>query len=405
MKIVHIQHAMPSSGNAAYRLHQAMRQAGLESWMLTLTASAPKDYAVAVPTSVPRRLTQGINAAWRKYRKHGLKDEAYFYSHLPLLGNGIANHPLVLSADALYLHWIAGGSTALSDIEALAQTGKPVFIYLHDMWPFTGGCHHSLACNGYQNTCRSCPMFHMQKTGVSRQLQQKARVYARYPNIRFIAPGRWIQERAERALPLRGKRIHRIPNIVDEQVFKPLDKHTARALLNLPPDKPLITFGCAGGAKSMYYKGWTYLCDALRRIHHEGLEVVLYGSGYDDEMRSTIPYPVHFLGRLTDETTVSRVCNASNLYVAPSLCENYSLSIIENLAVGTPVVAFDHTGSSDLVTTGRTGYLARYKDVDDLAAGMELLLQHPLTVTGWSHPTAQAIVQEHMTLLNHALSR
>jgi len=48
--------------------------------------------------------------------------------------------------------------------------------------------------------------------------------------------------------------------------------------------------------------------------------------------------------------------------------------VLESLACGTPVVAFDVGGVGEAVRPMETGYLARHKDAQDLAAGLQQLL-------------------------------
>jgi glycosyltransferase involved in cell wall biosynthesis len=49
---------------------------------------------------------------------------------------------------------------------------------------------------------------------------------------------------------------------------------------------------------------------------------------------------------------------------------------MESLASGTPVVAFDVGGIPEMITHLHTGYLARYKDATDLAAGILEILDN-----------------------------
>lgn len=389
---------MTPAGNAAYRLHQAMREAGIDSQMLCLKDAPSKEHSQVVPKTFTLQMRNGVNALWRKVRKYGLRPGSYFYSNLPLMGNGVASHSLVKSADVVYLHWIAGGSTAMSDIAAIAEMGKPVFVFMHDMWPITGGCHHSFDCTGYQDGCLRCHMFSCNANGAHQQLLRKQAVYSKYPNIHFVAPGQWLYERAQRALILQGKALHHIPNLLDENIFRKIDKAEARKRLNLPQDKTLITFGCTGGTRNPF-KGWSYLRDVINATSLSDVEIVIYGSGYNEQTEREIKYPIHFLGKLNDEVLLSLVCNASNLYVTPSLAENYSLAVVENLVVGTPVVAFDNTGNVELVKTGETGYLARYKDTDDLRRGIEEMIQYPITVQGWENYSSKDIVDMHVYMI------
>jgi glycosyltransferase involved in cell wall biosynthesis len=61
--------------------------------------------------------------------------------------------------------------------------------------------------------------------------------------------------------------------------------------------------------------------------------------------------------------------------VAPSRQENLSNTIMESMACGTPVVAFDIGGNGDMVEHQINGYLARPFDPIDLACGIDWVLK------------------------------
>lgn len=395
MKIVHIQKSMPPAGNAAFRLHSAMRDNGIESYMLTLEDAAQKDFSISL---TPSFTSKAVNAICRKATCRNLKAGTYTYSVLPKLGSKVYTHQLVKDADVIYLHWIAGNSMSLSDIEQLAKTGKPIICFMHDMWFFTGGCHYSFDCNQYENGCLACPMFKGDATIAKKQAKKKHELYAKYDNLHFVSPGQWLYNCASKSSTLNSKQIFRIPNLLDERIFKHIEKSVARNILNLPQNKYLITFGCSGGVHNRI-KGWNYLVEAINRICNDRIEIVIYGCTYDKKVEEEMKYPVHFVGNLLDETMISLVCNSSDLFVTPSIAENYSLALIENLIVGTPVVAFDNTGNVELIKTGETGYLAKYKDTDDLRRGIEEMILHPITVQGWENFRAKDIVDMHLEVI------
>jgi glycosyltransferase involved in cell wall biosynthesis len=60
--------------------------------------------------------------------------------------------------------------------------------------------------------------------------------------------------------------------------------------------------------------------------------------------------------------------------IVPSLQENLSNAIMESLACGTPVVAFDVGGNSDMIEHLINGYLAKPFESQDLANGIEWVL-------------------------------
>lgn len=68
---------------------------------------------------------------------------------------------------------------------------------------------------------------------------------------------------------------------------------------------------------------------------------------------------------------------AMDVFVNPGAPEGFGLVNIEAMAMGKPVVAFDHGPLPEIVAHDQTGLLAPSGDVDALAAGVHLLLQDP----------------------------
>src|SRR5690606_24012198 len=92
---------------------------------------------------------------------------------------------------------------------------------------------------------------------------------------------------------------------------------------------------------------------------------------------SSFTQPVHYMDQLHDDTSLRALYSAADVMVVPSLQENLSNAIMESLACGTPVVAFDIGGNSDMIEHQKNGYLAQPFDTDDLAKGIEWLLNSP----------------------------
>jgi glycosyltransferase involved in cell wall biosynthesis len=85
--------------------------------------------------------------------------------------------------------------------------------------------------------------------------------------------------------------------------------------------------------------------------------------------------PVHAMGRLHDEATLALLYNAADVFVAPSVQDNFPNTVLEALACGTPCVAFNSSGPAELSEHQRQGYLAEPFDPHDLARGIEWVLQ------------------------------
>ena len=80
---------------------------------------------------------------------------------------------------------------------------------------------------------------------------------------------------------------------------------------------------------------------------------------------------VIFLGK---QDTVAELLTCSDLFLLPSASESFGLAALEAMASGTPVIATDVGGLSEVIDHGETGLLAPLGDIEAMAAGaIELL--------------------------------
>ena len=163
-----------------------------------------------------------------------------------------------------------------------------------------------------------------------------------------------------------------IHNGIDTDKFSPGDKQTARRVLGLPQQVPMI--GCAARLQSV--KGHAVLLDALLRINKQ-VHLVLAGDGpMETELRNQVrdrydERRVHFLGRVDDMPTFYR---ALDVFCLPSLNEGMPLSPLEAQACGIPSVVTDVGGCSESLCPN-TGSLVPANDALALANALDRQLE------------------------------
>jgi len=81
-------------------------------------------------------------------------------------------------------------------------------------------------------------------------------------------------------------------------------------------------------------------------------------------------------GFLYDLVSLRLLYSGADVFVAPSIMDAFGKTIAESMACGTPVVCFDVTGPKDIVTHKIDGYLAKPFDTDDLANGIEWIINN-----------------------------
>lgn len=378
MRILHVNTHDTRGGaaRAASRLHRGLRGIGADSRML-VQCKEGDDPTVTGPSGKIGKgfalLRPELNALPLMFCRNR-KEPIFSVQWIPDRNRNVAES---LRPDVINLHWICEG---FLKIESIAKWKRPVVWTLHDSWAFTGGCHLPFDCTRYNGECGCCPQLQSERPGdISHRVwRRKKKTYRKHPPL-FVTPSRWLAECAKASSLLGGSQIEVIPNGVDLTRFKPVERAHARNLLNLPPDRHLILFG-AMRATEDENKGFRILVPALQRLKESGwqdkVEIMIFGSS-SYGTKDHPPFRTHFLGTLHDDISISLAYAAADAFVAPSVQENFSNTVLESIACGTPCAAFRVGGMPDMIEHLRNGYLADPFDVEDLAHAISWMIEDP----------------------------
>jgi glycosyltransferase involved in cell wall biosynthesis len=369
------------AGRAALRLHRALEAAGASSTMLVRRKACTHDSVVEVsPAASPGA------AFWRLLQEELLDYNragpwnTYFSLGLP--GTDLSQHPAVRRADVLNIHWVAD-YLSVADIARLAALGKPLVWTLHDQRAFTGGCHYAFDCRGFESGCRDCPQLRERNHQLPAALLANATELLPPELVAFITPSRWLAGEVRQSLAFGASPVEAIANGLELDVFRPLPKADCRTALGLPPDAFCLLFGADHGAERR--KGFPELLEALQRCltvpafrrRCDAREIALLCFGYPHDAISSLPMPVKALGYVRDDEALVRAYSAADLFLLPSLADNLPCTMVESLACGTPVVAFNVGGIPDAVVDGVNGRLVPPGDVAQLAEVIVALAANP----------------------------
>lgn len=398
MNVLHINTSgVGGAAIAVQRLHELMLEHGIDSNILYLYDNCPhKEGYHFVPNNLKKLFRRLINHTQYLIYQKDLLANSYVFTEPTIVSAKIHKLDLFQKADVIYLHWVLGGFLNLSDFESIARTGKKIIVFQHDMWWVTGGCHHVFDCEGYKEGCLHCPRHKHLGFLTRHQAKKKRKIFSKYKNLIFVSPSKWLDGIAETSYILKGTRHCTIPNVVPEKYFKKIEKTLARYILNLPNDKFIISFGTASNKD--WAKGKQFLVEALRKLNLQDILLCVYGSEGDPEISKLENVSVRYMGFLKDQTSVMLVNNASNLYISPSLAESFGQTLLENIYCGTPVVAFDCTSIPELIDHKVDGYVAKYKDSDDLVDGIKFFYEHHHDVS-WTKFSTNDVYNMHYDLI------
>jgi glycosyltransferase involved in cell wall biosynthesis len=379
MKVVHISTSdKGGAGIAAVRLHTALLSAGIESVLLTkykFVNDIKNHFTLNPKSQFIFKLLDKIGITKKGSAAFTLKHLAnrpagFEYFSFPYSVIDIANHPSVILADIIHLHWVSDGFLDFASF--FEKLNKPVVWTLHDMNPFTGGCHHSDDCLGFTNSCFNC----VQLKGtidegyadVILRYKQNALSKINPGKIKIIAPSQWLLKRSMQSVLFSRFQHQLIRNVVDGEKFILLDRLKSRTEFNLPFDKRIILF--VANDIDNPRKGIAYLKHAMEFFPH----AIVCGIGKNN---STLDFKNFVdMGYITDSNKLASLFNAVDVFVLPSLAENFPNTICESLLCGTPVVGFDIGGIPELINNNN-GRLAVYKDVTSLVSSIEEIFKNP----------------------------
>ena len=170
--------------------------------------------------------------------------------------------------------------------------------------------------------------------------------------------------------------VSSIPNTYNHFLFHPAPQDEARRRLGLPVAGRLLLFACQKVNNAR--KGLDYLLSALRserlRAWQGQLTLVVVGQ-LSKQLSADIPYPIHAMGYLSEESVMAALYQAVDAFVTPSLEENLPNTIMEAMACGTPCVGFHIGGIPEMIDHEVNGYVANYRDADDLACAIDFVLR------------------------------
>lgn len=363
---------------AARRLMDALNNNGVKAKMLVRDKQTEQLTVCALPPSILHR----VKFVWERiviWAANRFSKKNLFYVDIANTGTDITRLPEFREADVIHLHWVNQGFLSLHDLQRIFDSGKPVVWTLHDMWPFTGICHYSDDCERYRTACHHCPLLRQGGDNdlAARTFRRKAKLWQRAP-IRFVACSRWLERLARQSRLIEGHSVCAIPNAINGGVFHPGDRVAARKALRLPADRQLLLFGSLKVTDER--KGFRYLLDACRRLHEQRpelaarLDVVVVGR-QAEQQQALFPFPTHVIDYIGDEQSMASLYRAVDVFVIPSLQDNLPNTIAEAMSCGTPCVGFAVGGIPEMIGHRTDGYLARYRDADDLAEGIAFVLE------------------------------
>lgn len=374
MRVVHLSTTdFGGAYKAAVRISKSMETVGVDSKVLVRTKTRIDTEGIEVINTPLKKLISKTKNVGNLLLSEGEVISDYF-------GTDVSKNQYVKNADVVFLHWV-NSFVSYHDVEKLMKLNKKIIWVMHDMWLFTGGCHYDQYCGKYEVGCGNCPMLKNRKNkDISYKNFIRKKQMLNSGDIFLVGPSKWLVSCAKKSNIINQKRVFCIANPIDNKIFYfKNNKIKLREKFNLPNNKKIILFG-AMKADYNENKGIRYLEEALKLLPKQKFMVVVFGN--EDKKRKEYAIPTYYIGKIQEEDILSDLYNCADVFVAPSMQEAFGYTVCEALSCGTPVVAFPVGGILDQVQHLKNGYLAKFKNIEDIANGIEWAVRQPCDANG-----------------------
>lgn len=235
---------------------------------------------------------------------------------------------------------------------------------LHDCWAFTGWCAYFdyIGCYKWQKECNNCPALkeypHTWFFDHSRSnFFRKKKAFLGIKNMTIVTPSIWLKNMVKQSF-LKDYNTVVINNGIDLDLFRNA-KYT-REELGIPNNK-FIILALADGLQTR--KGAKYLLELPQMLEEN--EILVVAGVKPNEVKelnkkNCIPLlysnDIYYLASL--------YCHA-DVFINPTLSDNFPTTNLEALACGTPVITFNTGGSPEAIDK-QCGYVVEQGDITSL---------------------------------------
>ena len=378
IRILHINAlSVGGAAKACIRLHETLSLTGIESVVLFKAKKIDVANSFEIEEKnniigkwIPRVQNKLVRLlckfltflrSWKKSKQ--INFLGYDYYSFPFSEYYITRSHLYEQADIIHLHWVAD---FLDWRTFFKNNKKPIVWTLHDINPFSGGKHvfeKYFGINDKGEVNARCPtdyelcLENKLTTIKSKALKGIKRLYV-------ACPSQWILNQSKSSKSLGGFPHFHIPNGFSTDIFTVIDKEHCRKQLGISMNKKVLLF--VADSLDRPIKGFRLLQEALNHIqlvgNHEYFLLVV-----GKKSHITIDIETLFLGEIVDERLLAVAYNAADVFVIPSIEDNFPNTMVESLLCGTPVVGFPVGGIPEAVISGENGLLCDTLSVESLA--------------------------------------
>ncbi|WP_391202996.1 glycosyltransferase [Psychrobacillus sp. L4] len=361
MKVIQINSVcgIGSTGRIATDIHNILIEQGHESY-ISYGRDNPKncDTAIKIGTKYDNYTHVALT---RIYDKHGFGSKKATMEFIKKVEE--------FNPDVIHLHNIHGYYINIELLfDYLKKANKPIIWTLHDCWAFTGHCTHFdyTGCKKWKTGCSDCPEKNSYPASAfidnsKVNYFKKKDIFNGVKNLTIITPSKWLANLVQESY-LRDYPVKVINNGIDLNVFQST-KNNFREKNNL--EGKFIILGVASIWSRK--KGFEYFLELSSRIKANEIIVLV---GVTEKQKKLLPKNVLGINKTNNIKELAKIYSAADVFINPTLEDNFPTVNLEALACGTPVITFETGGSVESIDTN-SGFIVEKGDIKGLINSIE----------------------------------
>lgn len=259
--------------------------------------------------------------------------------------------PEYRSADIIHMHAIQWGYFNWHDLPKISKEKKIIWT-LHDDWL----------------TAWSDSLYFPYKNGISYERRKKILIDSQ---IHVVGVSDWITNKALLSGMFPSERIHRIYNWIDLSIFYPRDWINLRKKYGIP-EKCEVIISLAWAGRKSNSKGLAYVKKIISQYAQDKSKYFITVGNSEEKQISGNFRELGFVSH----DTMADYFSLSSFFLYPTLADSFGLVIAESLACWCPVLTYEIAAVPELVHHEINGYVAKYKDQEDLENGFKWMIEN-----------------------------
>jgi len=274
----------------------------------------------------------------------------------------LLSEKLVDFEGVLHFHWL-NGILNLHNVVNYSKMGKKILWTIHDMEPFTGGCHNSINCMNFEKLCSGCPAVkQIFMPQVQKAKLEKNGLLSLIDNVTLVFPSRWLLNNFKSGAPQCSSALEFVPNPVSDIFFE----KGAHDLNFKKRDSQHLVLGFVSNDLNDSIKQFAGVIEAVQMVSKlvtKPIKLIAVGAKFKNYPKE-LNFEVIQAGVVSDQSRLRDLYSEMDLLISNSLSESFGLTIAEASAVGVPSLVLEGSGSRELIENNLTGFI--YKNQVEL---------------------------------------